>query len=75
MSPADRGPGRHRAVARAGWLLSAPALVVLSLAAVGPLFIVVVYSFLTAGRILRQCGMGLFAATPGSGDPVHPRHL
>lgn len=33
---------------RAGWLLSAPALVVLFLAACGPLLIVVVYSFLTA---------------------------
>ncbi|MGL6210685.1 MAG: ABC transporter permease [Paracoccaceae bacterium] len=38
------------ASARSGWLLSAPALVVLALAAVGPLGIVVVYSFLEAGQ-------------------------
>ena len=36
--------------ARNGWLLSAPALVVLGLAAVGPLFIMLVYSFLAAGQ-------------------------
>jgi spermidine/putrescine transport system permease protein len=35
---------------RAGWLLSAPALVILALAAVGPLIIVVVYSFLLPGK-------------------------
>jgi spermidine/putrescine transport system permease protein len=37
------------ASARTGWLLSAPALVILAFAAVGPLLIVVVYSFLTPG--------------------------
>jgi spermidine/putrescine transport system permease protein len=36
--------------ARAGWLLSLPALVVLAFAAVGPLFIMLVYSFLTPGQ-------------------------
>ena len=40
---------RDAASARTGWLLSAPALVVLAFAAVGPLLIVVVYSFLTPG--------------------------
>jgi spermidine/putrescine transport system permease protein len=37
------------ASARAGWLLSAPALVILAFAAIGPLFIMLVYSFLTPG--------------------------
>ena len=40
---------RDAASARTGWLLSAPALVVLAFAAVGPLLIVLVYSFLTPG--------------------------
>lgn len=35
---------------RNGWLLSAPALVLLTLAAVGPLIIVVIYSFLAPGE-------------------------
>lgn len=35
---------------RNGWLLSAPALVILTFAAAGPLLIVLVYSFLTPGR-------------------------
>lgn len=35
---------------RNAWLLSAPALVLLFVAAVGPLFIMLVYSFLTPGR-------------------------
>ncbi len=34
---------------RNGWLLSAPALILLAVAAAGPLLIVLVYSFLTAG--------------------------
>jgi len=38
------------ASARAGWLLSTPALVVLGVAAAGPLLIVLVYSFLEAGQ-------------------------
>jgi len=38
------------ASARMGWLLSAPALLVLGVAASGPLLIVVVYSFLEAGQ-------------------------
>jgi spermidine/putrescine transport system permease protein len=38
------------ASARAGWLLSLPALVVLAFAAIGPLFIMLVYSFLTPGQ-------------------------
>ncbi len=36
--------------ARNGWILSAPALVILALAAIGPLMIVVVYSFLLPGK-------------------------
>jgi spermidine/putrescine transport system permease protein len=36
--------------ARSGWLLSAPALVLLFVAAIGPLAIVLVYSFLTPGQ-------------------------
>lgn len=36
--------------ARNGWLLSAPALVVLTVAAAGPLIIVLVYSFLLPGK-------------------------
>lgn len=42
-----------RAIARSarnGWLLSTPALVILAVAAVGPLFIMLVYSFLEAGE-------------------------
>jgi spermidine/putrescine transport system permease protein len=35
---------------RRAWLLSAPALIVLFFAAVGPLLIVVIYSFLTPGK-------------------------
>ncbi len=38
-----------RTSARNGWLLSAPALVILTIAAIGPLLIVLVYSFLTPG--------------------------
>ncbi len=34
---------------RSRWFLSAPALVIIFLAALGPLFIVFVYSFLTPG--------------------------
>ncbi len=40
---------QSRASDRNGWLLSAPALVLLALAATGPLLIVLVYSFLTPG--------------------------
>ena len=47
MSPAEEA--QITASARNGWLLSSPALVVLMLAAVGPLAIVVIYSFLEAG--------------------------
>jgi spermidine/putrescine transport system permease protein len=39
-----------RASARNGWLLSVPALVILAVAAIGPLFIMLVYSFLTPGQ-------------------------
>lgn len=38
------------ATTRSGWLLSAPALVLLTFAAAGPLLIVLVYSFLTPGQ-------------------------
>jgi spermidine/putrescine transport system permease protein len=48
MSAAEEAAIRRSA--RTGWLLSAPALVLLALAAVGPLLIVVVYSFLTPGQ-------------------------
>ncbi|MES2667497.1 MAG: ABC transporter permease [Pseudomonadota bacterium] len=40
---------QSRASDRNGWLLSAPALLLLALAATGPLLIVLVYSFLTPG--------------------------
>lgn len=39
-----------RQSARNGWLLSAPALLLLLVAAIGPLVIIVVYSFLTPGQ-------------------------
>lgn len=48
MSPAEEA--QITTSARNGWLLSLPALVVLALAAVGPLFIMLVYSFLTSGE-------------------------
>ncbi|VDC30223.1 ABC transporter permease [Pseudogemmobacter humi] len=41
---------QRRAATRNGWLLSAPALVLLFIAASGPLLIVLVYSFLTPGK-------------------------
>ena len=47
-SPAEEA--QFAASTRAGWLLSAPALVLLLLAAIGPLLIVLVYSFLTPGK-------------------------
>ncbi|MFN4202777.1 MAG: ABC transporter permease [Tabrizicola sp.] len=55
MSPAEENA--IRTSARNGWLLSMPSLVVLALAASGPLMIVVYYSFLTAndtGGVIRQ---------------------
>ena len=39
-----------RKVRRAGWLLSAPALFLLTIAAAGPLIIILVYSFLAPGK-------------------------
>ena len=48
MSPAEENAVRTSA--RNGWLLSTPALVLLAVAAVGPLLIVLVYSFLTKGE-------------------------
>ena len=48
MSPAEENS--IRSSDRNGWLLSLPALVVLFLAAIGPLIIVVVYSFLSPGQ-------------------------
>ena len=48
MSPAEQAEITRSA--RNGWLLSAPALVVLTLAAIGPLAIVVAYSFMPAGE-------------------------
>jgi spermidine/putrescine transport system permease protein len=41
--------GRRRERARNGWLLAAPALILLLFAASGPLLIVAIYSFLTPG--------------------------
>ena len=41
---------REKASVRAGWLLSMPALVILAVAAIGPLFIMLVYSFLLPGK-------------------------
>jgi spermidine/putrescine transport system permease protein len=55
MSLAEQNAVRQSA--RNGWLLSVPALLVLALAASGPLLIVVYYSFLTAndtGGVIRQ---------------------
>jgi spermidine/putrescine transport system permease protein len=48
MSPAEETA--IRTSARNGWLLSVPALVILALAAVGPLIIMVIYAFLTPGQ-------------------------
>lgn len=48
MSPAEES--LHRQEIRSSWLLSMPALVLLACAAVGPLVIVLVYSFLTPGE-------------------------
>jgi spermidine/putrescine transport system permease protein len=48
MSPAEESA--IRTSARNGWLLSVPALVVLALAAIGPLAVMVVYAFLTPGQ-------------------------
>ncbi|MDO9637082.1 MAG: ABC transporter permease [Pseudotabrizicola sp.] len=48
MSPAEQN--QQKRSARNGWLLSAPALTLLFLAASGPLLIVLVYSFLTPGQ-------------------------
>ncbi len=45
-----------KASARNGWLLSAPALVLLTAAAVGPLIIVVIYSFLSPGSTAMWSG-------------------
>lgn len=48
MSPAEESLRRQEI--RSSWLLSMPALVLLACAAVGPLVIVLVYSFLTPGE-------------------------
>lgn len=48
MSPAEENAVRTSV--RNGWLLSTPALVILAFAAVGPLFIMLVYSFLEPGK-------------------------
>ncbi len=48
MSAAEKAQAAQSV--RNGWLLSPPALVILTLFAVGPLMIVVVYSFLAAGQ-------------------------
>jgi spermidine/putrescine transport system permease protein len=48
MSAAERD--LEAASTRNGWLLSTPALIILTLFAVGPLLIVVIYSFLAPGK-------------------------
>ncbi len=48
MSTAEQA--QADAATRNGWLLSTPALILLTLAAAGPLLIVLVYSFLTPGK-------------------------
>jgi spermidine/putrescine transport system permease protein len=48
MSPAEESA--IRTSTRNGWLLSTPALVVLFLAAIGPLTVMLVYAFLTPGQ-------------------------
>ena len=47
--PAPSPETRARRERRSRWLLLTPALVILSLAASGPLLVVVIYSFLTPG--------------------------
>ncbi|MCU0802974.1 MAG: ABC transporter permease, partial [Rhodobacteraceae bacterium] len=46
----DNEARQTAASARNGWLLSAPALIVLFLAASGPLIVMFVYAFLTPGE-------------------------
>jgi spermidine/putrescine transport system permease protein len=46
---AEAAASAERKNVRNRWLLAAPALIVIALAALGPLFIMVVYSFLTKG--------------------------
>src|SRR5688500_10201017 len=46
---AQTAEARARQDVASRWLLSAPALIIIFLAAIGPLFIVLVYSFLAAG--------------------------
>ena len=48
MSAAEEAAVKRSA--RNGWLLSAPALVLLFIAASGPLIIVAIYSFLAPGK-------------------------
>lgn len=48
MSPAEAR--RERQSVRRSWLLSLPALALLAVGAIGPLFIMLVYSFLTPGK-------------------------
>jgi spermidine/putrescine transport system permease protein len=49
LSAADRLRENERRDARNRWILSAPALIIILLAATGPLLIVLLYSFLTPG--------------------------
>jgi len=48
--------GRSRQTARNGWLLSLPALVLLTIGAAGPLLIVLVYSFMEKGQYTGVTG-------------------
>ena len=53
-SAAEVAEKAEREDIRSRWLLSAPALVIIFFAAVGPLLIVLVYSFLAPGRLWRR---------------------
>ena len=50
LKPSAAEENQVKATIRNGWLLSAPALILLTFAAVGPLLIMVVYSFLIPGK-------------------------
>ena len=43
------------------WLLSSPALIIIALAAIGPLFVVLLYSFMAQGRLWRREVRAIFA--------------
>jgi spermidine/putrescine transport system permease protein len=49
MQPKAQAQAHQRSEATNRWLLSAPALLIIFVAAIGPLFVVLLYSFLTKG--------------------------